>query len=492
MDPNQPAPGTTASVAVTYEAFGGARNPELRGKGILTVSGGKYRFSGRKRGLQTDDRIVEIEFSAGEIRNVTAVERAVTFANDGLLSGRRGQRFLFYCRTPEDAREAAALLPAAQDEDHAAGLQFHAQIRSLPGVRSRLSVTNVIIALNVAVFLVMSGVLGGGWVEVSNLTPYILYGANNGAATTDGEWWRLFTSMFMHYGLIHLTLNMWALYQAGRLVEALQGRLLYAFTYLASGVGGGLLSIDWHGDKIWSVGASGAIFGVYGALLGHMWSEKDVVPKSVFQPIMKSTLTFAGYNLFYGTINSAIDNSAHIGGFATGLVLGWLTAMPPGQAIRARLLPRKLWQGAAATAVIVAAGVWWAPHFNFSVRDELTFQAAVKDIAAEEAPLLERENAQLRQWDAAADNGPELTALIDEQLIPYYDRFVRTLESLLLRPGLVTCRRRDILVQSLQFKLEGLRHLSRGVRQNDPGEIALYRRAESESQAAIAASRDIK
>ena len=492
MDSSQPAPGAPTSVPVTYEAFWGGRNPEFRGKGILTVGEGKYRFSGRRRGLGNGSLPTELEFLASEIRNVAVAGRAVSFASDGLRSGRQGQRFLFYCRTADEARAVAALLPWVQDEDHVAGMQFHAQIRSLPGGRDRFSVTNVIIALNVAVFLVMAGVLGAGWIEVPSIAPYIRYGANNGAATTQGEWWRLLTAMFMHYGLIHLTLNMWALYQAGRLVEALQGRLLYALTYLASGIGGGLLSIDWHGDKVWSVGASGAIFGVYGALLGHMWSQKEAVPKSVFQPIMKSTLTFAGYNLFYGTINSAIDNSAHIGGFATGLVLGWLTAMPPDAAVRARLLPRKLGLALAATAAIVTAGVWAAPRSTYSVRDELTYEAARKNIAAEETPLLARENAQLGRWETSADNGSEFGVLIDEQLIPYYDRLERTLQGLALRPGLATARRRDALVKALQFKLESLRHLSRGVRQKDPGEVELYRKAEAASQAAIAEAKDIK
>lgn len=93
-------------------------------------------------------------------------------------------------------------------------------------------------------------------------------------------------AMFRHFGILHLCVNMWALFQCGPLVERLQGRLLYGITYLTSGVGGGLLSLGWHGDKIWTAGASGAIFGIYGALLGHLAKERQAVPKAVFQPLI--------------------------------------------------------------------------------------------------------------------------------------------------------------------------------------------------------------
>jgi hypothetical protein len=146
----------------------------------------------------------------------------------------------------------------------------------------------------------------------------------------------------------------------------------------------------------------------------------------------------------------------------------------------------------AATVAMVAAGVWAAPHFGYSVREELAYEAAVKNIAAEETPLVERENAQLARWEASGSNGPELAALIDGQLVPYYDRLIQTLNGLVLRPGLATGRRRDVLVRAIQLNLDGLQHLSRGVRQKDADEVAQYRQAESASQAEIAKLKDLK
>ncbi len=250
---------------------------------------------------------------------------------------------------------------AAQPPGAGRGAEGSPSVRPAP-VFSFRSVTGVIIAANVAVFILMAGFLGAGWMEAASLEPYIRYGANNAAATAHGEWWRLITSMFMHFGAVHLAFNMWALYQAGNLVERLQGRWLYAVTYLASGVGGGLLSIDWHGDKIWSAGASGAIFGVYGALIGHIGRDRLALPKAVVQALMKSTLLFAGYNLVYGLAVPGIDNADHVGGFVTGLALGWLTAPPTGAARTSALLKKRLVVAAATIVVIVAAGVAAVPR----------------------------------------------------------------------------------------------------------------------------------
>lgn len=478
MEPPAAPPDTEVRIPVSYQPFLGDRNPELKGRGFLTFAEGTYRFSGKNLGTFSFGT-AEVRFAPDQIKNVAVVGSAVRFT---MPAARSRRPFVFYCDSSAEAVAAARFLPRHVDDDFAAGMRFHAQLNSLPAAQSAVfSVTHVIVAANVAVFLAMGAFLGAGWVEVPNLRPYILYGADNGAATTDGEWWRLLTSMFMHYGAIHLVLNMWALLQVGRMVEKLQGRALFAFTYLASGVGGGLLSIYWHGDKMWSVGASGAIFGVYGTLLGHFLKEKHAIPRAVFQPIMKSTLLFAGYNLVYGMVNPIIDNSAHIGGFLTGIALGWITAMPPDPALRSSMWFRKRLQAVVFTAVMIAVGVIESPRFSYSPREQLAWSDTLAGIDTGEAPLLARQNEAMARWRAVGGNGADFAHLIDDQIVPFYLGYENSLEALKLRPGRDTDLNRRILVQALDRKIQGLRHLSRGVSQNDHTELLAAERSERES-----------
>jgi rhomboid protease GluP len=491
MDSEQPppvSPPPDVSFAIDYQLFVGTTyNPDLKGHGVFTATGGgnAYRFSGRQRGLFAGGTI-ELHFGADDIRNVVVAGRRVQFSTSKGRAGSKKQPFVFFCRDAEDANAIAGLLPKHTDEDFVASADFHEKLRNLSGAQHPLaSVTNLIVAVNVVVFFVMAGFLGAGWLDVTDLTPYIRYGANNGAATTDGEWWRLLTSMFMHYGIIHLLLNMWALFQVGHLVERLQGRCLYAVTYLASGIGGGFLSLAWHGDKMWSAGASGAVFGVYGALLGHMLKEKQALPRAVFQPLMKSTLTFAGYNLFYGMVHPGIDNAAHIGGVVTGTALGWLTAMPLDASVRASQVGKKLRLATAALGVIVVIGVVSAPRFDYSVREEIMWSDAVKGFVDNESALVTRQNAEATRWQVSGDNGATFARLIDDELDPFYRKFERKIDALELSPGKRTDERRKVLAKFVQLRLEGYQHLRRAVKQNNRPEFSEYVKLEAQAATVV-------
>ncbi len=486
--PPPASPAADVSFAIAYEQLAGTHNPDLKGRGVLTAAadGSVFRFSGRQRALFARGT-TELSFAANDIRNVVVGGRAVQFSTPKGRAGQANKPFGFFCRDAGEAAAVARLLPKHVDQDFAASADFHEKLRGLAGARHPLtSVTNLIIAANVIVFVVMAGFLGAGWIDPTNLVPYVRFGANNGAATTDGEWWRLLTSMFMHYGILHLLLNMWALFQSGHLVERLQGRVLYGITYLASGIGGGLLSIAWHGDKTWSAGASGAIFGVYGALLGHMLKEKQTVPRAVFQPLLKSTLTFAGYNLFYGMIHPQIDNAAHVGGFLTGAVFGWLTAMPVDSAHRAALQPTKVRLAIVTLGVMVVLGIALTPRFDYSVRDELAWSDAVKGFADREADLVGRENTEMTRWQRSHDNGPAFARLIEEELSPFYRKFKQQIDALPLVPGRETEARRNALSKFMQFRLDGYEHLSRSLKTKDNAEFAAYAALDAQAAEVIA------
>lgn len=147
----------------------------------------------------------------------------------------------------------------------------------------------------------------------------ILFGAKFNPLITDGEYWRLFTSMFIHIGIIHLIFNLYALFILGKSVECFFGKTDFLIIYLISGLWGSLFSYVFN-DSI-SAGASGAVFGLIGALISFFAINKDMFGESGKRTLI-STIFIAILNLVIGFSTSGIDNFAHIGGLLGGLSLG--------------------------------------------------------------------------------------------------------------------------------------------------------------------------
>src|ERR1700681_4341054 len=179
-----------------------------------------------------------------------------------------------------------------------------------------MAVTQAIVGLNVAVFVAM--LLPGGQ-EIGAL------GANYGPATIGGEWWRLLTCIFIHGGLLHIAFNMWCLWDLGRLAESVYGHWTFAAVYLISGLAASLASVAWN-PMILSVGASGAIFGIAGALIASFYIGEFSLPRAAMTGMLRSVVMFVGYNLFFGAVIARTDNAAHVGGLLMGLLLGALIA----------------------------------------------------------------------------------------------------------------------------------------------------------------------
>lgn len=207
-----------------------------------------------------------------------------------------------------------------------------------PWVRrgASMGVTQIILGINVAVFLGMVLASGNPLAFANPLQEFPLqesvrWGANVGVLTFSGQWWRLLTCVFVHGGLLHIGFNMWCLWYLGELCESLYGRWTYAAIYLICGVGSSLASAAWH-PFIPSVGASGAIFGLAGALITALKLGEFSVPRSALSGMMRSLGAFVVYNLLFGAVMPGIDNTAHIGGLITGVVVGALVALIAPQA----------------------------------------------------------------------------------------------------------------------------------------------------------------
>lgn len=195
---------------------------------------------------------------------------------------------------------------------------------------SAITLTQVIFGANIAVFLALA--LDSHGIDNFPGSVLIPFGANFGPYTLSGDWWRLFTYMFLHGGIWHIVFNMWCLWDLGALCESLYGRWTFAAMYVTTGIAAGLASVGWN-PGVLSVGASGAIFGLAGALAASFYLGEFSIPRMALQPVMRSLAFFIGfnvlfgfgYNLFFGG-NGGVDNAAHVGGLISGVIMGALIA----------------------------------------------------------------------------------------------------------------------------------------------------------------------
>lgn len=144
----------------------------------------------------------------------------------------------------------------------------------------------------------------------------IEYGANLDVLVKNGEYYRLLTSMFLHSGLLHLFFNMYALYIIGPQVESFFGKTKYLIIYLLSGISGSLLSVAFNVNTV-SVGASGAIFGLFGALLYFGYNYRGYLGNVIKSQILPVVII----NLIFGFISTGVDVAGHIGGLIGGIIV---------------------------------------------------------------------------------------------------------------------------------------------------------------------------
>lgn len=181
---------------------------------------------------------------------------------------------------------------------------------------SKYKVTYILIALNILIYLV-SVIKSKSLFEIDIYT-LVNMGAKINILINKGEVWRFITSAFLHGGLVHIGFNMMALKVIGAQVEELYGWKKYLAIYFASALGGSLLSYILSPESI-SVGASGAVFGLLGAMLVFGVKRKAIIGKS----FMLNIIQVIAFNIIIGLSVSNIDNFGHFG----GLILGGITAL---------------------------------------------------------------------------------------------------------------------------------------------------------------------
>jgi membrane associated rhomboid family serine protease len=183
--------------------------------------------------------------------------------------------------------------------------------------------TYALMAINIVVYLLLY--LHGGPDNEGTLRDY---GGMSARLIEQGQWWRLFSSMFLHASVTHILFNMTSLFAVGTLAERLYGSYKYLAIYIGSGLVGSLASFAY---SVWTnqldvlgVGASGAIFGVAGALLTLRFQSSEVIPRSLRARISGWLIPLVGLNLVFSFVTPYVDSRAHIGGLLAGMALSFL------------------------------------------------------------------------------------------------------------------------------------------------------------------------
>ena len=239
----------------------------------------------------------------------------------GKFSGKPDNVFMFKLDFDCEKAQLLELLPKQVSEEVALETEFNDKLKQLTPYAFW---TYLIIAICALVYIAMGVFDGITACFEPTLITLLRFGADFGPLVAAGEWYRLITSAFVHIGFIHILFNMAILWQIGNFVERLYGNILFPVVYLGAAVAGSLMSLTAN-PVIVSAGASGAIFGLYGALLAYMLRCRGSIPMHMVAGIRNGAIAFIAFNLLYGMI-PGIDNWCHLGGLLGGFFLGVIVA----------------------------------------------------------------------------------------------------------------------------------------------------------------------
>ena len=328
-------------------------------------------------------------------------------------------------------------------------------------------VTLALLSCNIVVFAITLYYGAGLWHNSSGVQ--LAWGANFGPATQDGQWWRLATAMFLHFGILHLALNMWALWDVGRLVERLYGRKRFIALYLACGVAGNLLSLVVQGNRAVSGGASGAIFGIYGALLTFLWRERKHVDRGEFRWLFGAASVFTVVTLVMGQVIPGIDNAAHIGGLVTGALLGRTLTRP--WALASSRTHSGRWVAAALLVLMVAVLSTHIPPPTYRMGEELRAREAIRAFVLEDLQISKRWDDILSSGRKNAVTFDQLAGRIDTDVTADYQESFEHLSALRLGSRAPSAEALETMRKYAAVRSEASRALADGLRANDPVRI---------------------
>jgi rhomboid protease GluP len=344
--------------------------------------------------------------------------------------------------------------------------------RLLVAMTPRVYVTRALVAINVGVFVLM--VASG----VSAISPsgedLVRWGADFGPKTLAGEWWRLLTATVVHVGVLHIAFNMWVLLAAGPLVERLLGNVGFLVLYVVAGLTGSVTSLLWN-PMLVSAGASGAIFGLFGALVAVALRQRGSIPMEQVTQLRNSGLAFVAYNLVFGLFLPNIDVAAHLGGLAGGFLGGLVLRQPLRPEARAgRPVRNALLVGLGVVLILGGVFAVSARHADLvTVLAELDRFEAVED----QARGTLREAAERAERRELTDRAVADT--VEREVLPEWKATRQRLAAVGHVPATLQAHVAGVL-EYMRLREEGWELLVRGLREGN-GEVI---RQASERQAA--------
>jgi membrane associated rhomboid family serine protease len=285
----------------------------------------------------------------------------------------------------------------------------------------------------------------------------VRWGADYGPLTTHGQWWRLVTNTFVHIGVTHLFVNMFALFVIGRFTERLFGNAGFVVLYLLGGIAASLTSLTMH-PTIVSAGASGAIFALYGGLIGFLLVRRSTMSYGTVTSLGLNAVGFVAFNLFFGLTKEHIDMAAHVGGLFAGVPIGALLAVGLATGTAAARLRRSALVCAAGAAILVPVARR-IPVLDDWPREFARWMTLTRDTATRLKEL-----GDDKQNNRATPE--QIAERIERQLVPALDAERATLEKLRLLPDQQAIARKAIEYLSLEG--EALRLAASAERAGDP------------------------
>ena len=265
--------------------------------------------------------------------------------------------------------------------------------------------------------------------------------------------------MFLHSGLLHVVMNMACLWDSGRVTEHLFGRWRFLLIYVAAGLVGSIASINWQQESV-SVGASGAVFGVYAALAAALALNGALLPPTVAKRLRSGALVFMLFTLLNGFGKVGIDNAAHLGGLIAGAILGAGFAVQGRRSVIALAVVASLFSVASVRAMELAG----------PVRDELAFRQFLNTFVIEETRL--NNLAKNKLTDAAQLPPREIVLRIEQDLLPGWVKLDQTIAAL-SNVGERSRKFRDPMANFIHLRREALETMRDGLQTGNEEKIAL-------------------